>query len=228
MNRPLLFLDVDGPLNPYAAQPERRPAYYVTLRVPLNNGMPSGDGGLSSRRRPLRVWLNPGHGPTSAATRLRPVLGHHMDGRSEPVDRPDARPSRTPLRGLRRRPVPGTPRRSPLEDGPLGGLRHAAALSPGSTTNRATRTTRTWPRTTKAPRFSTTSTQDWVCARTTSAPSPTSPSARTAQPSRTGPVASAGRGTSVGHVNSSVYVGNAGKDAALDRGWLLGHFKDAA
>ncbi|GAA2446631.1 signal peptidase I [Streptomyces macrosporus] len=23
-----------------------------------------------------------------------------------------------------------------------------------------------------------------------------------------------------------VYVGNAGKDAALDRGWLLGHFKD--
>lgn len=28
-------------------------------------------------------------------------------------------------------------------------------------------------------------------------------------------------------MNSSVYVGNAGKDAALDRGWLLGHFKDA-
>jgi hypothetical protein len=27
-------------------------------------------------------------------------------------------------------------------------------------------------------------------------------------------------------VNDSVYVGNAGKDAALDRGWLLGHFKD--
>ncbi|GAP45294.1 signal peptidase I [Streptomyces azureus] len=23
-----------------------------------------------------------------------------------------------------------------------------------------------------------------------------------------------------------MYVGNAGKDAALDRGWLLGHFKD--
>lgn len=29
-----------------------------------------------------------------------------------------------------------------------------------------------------------------------------------------------------GLVNDSVYVGNAGKDAALDRGWLLGHFKD--
>ncbi|MGW2366305.1 signal peptidase I [Streptomyces sp. NPDC001667] len=29
-------------------------------------------------------------------------------------------------------------------------------------------------------------------------------------------------------MDDSVYVGNAGKDAALDRGWLLGHFKDAA
>ncbi|RPK81281.1 hypothetical protein EES46_29590 [Streptomyces sp. ADI98-10] len=27
-------------------------------------------------------------------------------------------------------------------------------------------------------------------------------------------------------VDDGVYVGNAGKDAALDRGWLLGHFKD--
>ncbi|QYX79062.1 cupin domain-containing protein [Streptomyces akebiae] len=26
-------------------------------------------------------------------------------------------------------------------------------------------------------------------------------------------------------MDDSVYVGNAGKDAALDRGWLLGHFK---
>ncbi|MER8036513.1 signal peptidase I [Streptomyces hydrogenans] len=28
-------------------------------------------------------------------------------------------------------------------------------------------------------------------------------------------------------MNSSVYVGNAGADAALDKGWLLGHFKEA-
>ncbi|GAB3723470.1 hypothetical protein GCM10027590_26180 [Nocardiopsis nanhaiensis] len=28
-------------------------------------------------------------------------------------------------------------------------------------------------------------------------------------------------------VDDNVYVGNAGKDAVLDRGWLLGHFKDA-
>ncbi|WP_405733271.1 signal peptidase I [Streptomyces sp. NBC_01537] len=27
-------------------------------------------------------------------------------------------------------------------------------------------------------------------------------------------------------MDGSVYVGNAGKDAALDRGWILGHFKD--
>jgi quercetin dioxygenase-like cupin family protein len=27
-------------------------------------------------------------------------------------------------------------------------------------------------------------------------------------------------------MDDSVYVGNAGTDAALDKGWLLGHFKD--
>ena len=28
-------------------------------------------------------------------------------------------------------------------------------------------------------------------------------------------------------MSGNVYVGNAGRDASLDRGWLLGHFKDA-
>jgi hypothetical protein len=51
MSRPLLFLDVDGPLNPYAAQPERRPEGYTTIRATVRPG------------RPLRVWLNPSHGP---------------------------------------------------------------------------------------------------------------------------------------------------------------------
>lgn len=50
VSRPLLFLDVDGPLNPYAAQPERRPAGYTTIRVALRPG------------KPLRVWLHPEHG----------------------------------------------------------------------------------------------------------------------------------------------------------------------
>ncbi|MFB6784641.1 hypothetical protein ACFCX0_47200 [Streptomyces sp. NPDC056352] len=58
-SKPLLFLDVDGPLNPYAAQPERRPEGYTTLRVPYES---ASTGGLLSRRRPLRVWLNPEHG----------------------------------------------------------------------------------------------------------------------------------------------------------------------
>nr|WBO77250.1 hypothetical protein SBE_000759 [Streptomyces sp. SBE_14.2] len=56
MPRPLLFLDVDGPLNPWAAQPERRPEGYTTIRVPQPD-----------RRRPLRVWLNPTHGPSLQA-----------------------------------------------------------------------------------------------------------------------------------------------------------------
>ncbi len=29
-------------------------------------------------------------------------------------------------------------------------------------------------------------------------------------------------------MTDDVYVGNAGEDAVLDRGWLLGHFKDAS
>ncbi|MFB8349009.1 hypothetical protein [Streptomyces niveus] len=62
MNRPLLFLDVDGPLNPYAAKPERRPDGYTTLRVPWNRGTSDEPRGLSSRLRPLRVRLNPDHG----------------------------------------------------------------------------------------------------------------------------------------------------------------------
>ncbi|MGQ4416430.1 hypothetical protein ACN6LA_002181 [Streptomyces sp. SAS_269] len=51
MTRPYLFLDVDGPLNPYAAKPERRPEGYVTIRASVRPGPP------------LRVWLNPAHGP---------------------------------------------------------------------------------------------------------------------------------------------------------------------
>jgi hypothetical protein len=55
VSRPLLFLDVDGPLNPWAAKPERRPEGYTTIRVALRPG------------RPLRVWLNPSHGPALLA-----------------------------------------------------------------------------------------------------------------------------------------------------------------
>ena len=62
MSQPLLFLDVDGPLNPYAAQPEKRPAGYTTLRVPQDGAAPEEHQALSFRRRPVRVWLTPQHG----------------------------------------------------------------------------------------------------------------------------------------------------------------------
>lgn len=52
MPKPLLLLDVDGPLNPYAAKPTRRPEGYETHR-PTPAGWTN----------PLRVWLNPQHGP---------------------------------------------------------------------------------------------------------------------------------------------------------------------
>jgi hypothetical protein len=55
VNAAVLFLDVDGPLNPYAAPPHRRPPGYQTHRM-----RPAG---WEHPRKPLRVWLNPAHGP---------------------------------------------------------------------------------------------------------------------------------------------------------------------
>ncbi|MFD9572515.1 HAD domain-containing protein [Streptomyces sp. NPDC059982] len=54
--KPLLLIDVDGPLNPYAAQPERRPEGYTTHRMTPRAWTAAGHG------KPLRVWLHPGHG----------------------------------------------------------------------------------------------------------------------------------------------------------------------
>lgn len=51
-SRPILFLDVDGVLNPFAAKPERRPDGYETHRITP-----------AAWAKPLRVWLNPEHGP---------------------------------------------------------------------------------------------------------------------------------------------------------------------
>ncbi|GGY23821.1 HAD domain-containing protein [Streptomyces tanashiensis] len=53
MTKPLLLIDVDGPLNPYAAQRERRPEGYATHRM-----SPTAWTGT----KPLRVWLDPDHG----------------------------------------------------------------------------------------------------------------------------------------------------------------------
>ncbi|CAL9352398.1 hypothetical protein [Streptomyces sp. enrichment culture] len=62
MRRPLLYLDVDGPLNPYAARPERRPEGYATHRMTPAGWLDRHHPWERSRVRPLRVWLNPGHG----------------------------------------------------------------------------------------------------------------------------------------------------------------------
>ncbi|GAA2995291.1 hypothetical protein GCM10010519_30510 [Streptomyces lactacystinicus] len=71
--RPLLLVDVDGPLNPCAAKPYRRPEGYETHRLMTPRWE------AAERRRltvwglphkapkPLRVWLNPAHGPALAA-----------------------------------------------------------------------------------------------------------------------------------------------------------------
>ncbi|MEZ0108809.1 hypothetical protein ABH920_002810 [Catenulispora sp. EB89] len=71
--KPMLLIDVDGPLNPYAAKPTRRPAGYTTHKFLPPSwaeerkilltllGMPD------EEVKPLRVWLNPDHGPALAA-----------------------------------------------------------------------------------------------------------------------------------------------------------------
>lgn len=51
--KPLLLIDIDGPLNPYGGKPQRRREGYTTHRM-----RPSG----WTHDKPLRVWLNPGHG----------------------------------------------------------------------------------------------------------------------------------------------------------------------
>lgn len=72
MRRPLLYLDVDGPLNPYAAKPHRRPEGYATHRlltprwVAAERRRLDASGLPRKPVKPLRVWLNPDHGPALA------------------------------------------------------------------------------------------------------------------------------------------------------------------
>ncbi|MFD3502536.1 hypothetical protein [Streptomyces sp. NPDC058678] len=93
MHRPLLYLDVDGPLNPFAAKPERRPEGYTTHRMKPEGWIAQHPGTPLAHVKPLRVWLNPDHGPrllqlgdtydlvwattwgTDANTFIAPVLG---------------------------------------------------------------------------------------------------------------------------------------------------------
>ena len=56
--RPILFVDVDGPLNPFAARSTRGPKGYETHRM-----RPAEWAREYPDAKPLRVWLNPDHGP---------------------------------------------------------------------------------------------------------------------------------------------------------------------
>lgn len=53
-NAIVILLDVDGPLNPFAAKPTKRPEGHLTHRYEWKQG---------KYQKPLRVWLNPLHGP---------------------------------------------------------------------------------------------------------------------------------------------------------------------
>lgn len=53
----VILLDVDGPLNPYAAKATQRPEGYETHRMRPSNWVAT---------KPLKVWLNPLHGPSLA------------------------------------------------------------------------------------------------------------------------------------------------------------------
>ncbi|WP_329115721.1 hypothetical protein [Streptomyces sp. NBC_01465] len=60
-DRPLLLLDVDGPLNPYAAHLPRLHGY-ATHRLHPSNWLSRQTPGSRAHRRGLRVYLNPTHG----------------------------------------------------------------------------------------------------------------------------------------------------------------------
>lgn len=59
-HRGVLLLDVDGPLNPYAAKPSRRPDGYRSYRYTRDGRFVTGRD--FRREKGLRVWLNPTHG----------------------------------------------------------------------------------------------------------------------------------------------------------------------
>lgn len=69
--KPLLLLDIDGPLNPWEAKPHRRPKGYSTHR--MNPVDQQGESWTRIYRKPLRVWLKDAHGPQIIA------LGEHFE-----------------------------------------------------------------------------------------------------------------------------------------------------
>lgn len=71
----LCFLDVDGPLNPWMAKPEKRPAGYTTHRMKPPSLFDRYPGKPRAYVKALRVWLNPDHGPALLTLGLDLVWG---------------------------------------------------------------------------------------------------------------------------------------------------------
>ncbi|MEN8653406.1 hypothetical protein ABCR94_23095 [Streptomyces sp. 21So2-11] len=65
-DRPLLLLDVDGPLNPYFARFPRLRGY-TTHRLHPANWLSRQTPGSRAHRRGLRIYLHPGHGARLSA-----------------------------------------------------------------------------------------------------------------------------------------------------------------
>ncbi|MFD5320033.1 hypothetical protein [Streptomyces sp. NPDC127098] len=62
MSRPVLYLDVDGPLNPYAAPPQQPPLGFSVHRMLPESWIAQHPGKPRPYVKPLRVLLNPEHG----------------------------------------------------------------------------------------------------------------------------------------------------------------------
>ncbi|WP_405011130.1 hypothetical protein [Kitasatospora sp. NBC_01539] len=71
--RPLLLLDVDGPLAPYRADPRSRPEGCVEHRAEPEVPTARRPAVLPADGEPPRLWLNPAHGPALLALPFRLV-----------------------------------------------------------------------------------------------------------------------------------------------------------
>lgn len=121
--RPLLFLDVDGPLNPYGAAPHERPQGYVTHRM-----RPTGWEDPSTK--PLRVWLDHRHGEQLLALPYQLVWATTWMNEANEWIGPQAGPAGAPVRRLAGR-EPADRHPTALEDAGPGRVRRRSSLRLG-------------------------------------------------------------------------------------------------
>jgi hypothetical protein len=128
IQRPLLFLDIDGPLIPFGGAPERYPTFAAARDLP------------SAGAHPLLTRINPEHGPRLAALPCEVVWATTwMDDANECI---------APVLGLPPLPVVAWPEPSDVDDQDVRDGRHwktralvawaAGRRSPGPTTRSPT------------------------------------------------------------------------------------------